>query len=203
MNTVKLVCIASATAFGVEVQNIDGNIVKTMLVESITEQPNPLDIRAKLNQAIEKLGSEYTVVAPSKYKLIGAVTPEKAGLARDALHGYECMQVRDGWTHEAKKRARVAATVEQVLLMKTKTVGAIAVRNNAPTKASIVRTIIAVGLSNKSTTEHIVTEIVKATGFALSLARVYFKENLKKVYGPAVAEVAPEAVDAALALLEA
>lgn len=209
MNIVKLVAIASATHFGVEVQAIDNSVQKVVLVEQIKEQPQPLDIRVKLIAAIEKLGADYTVVAPTRYKLPGTVTAEKAGLTRDALHGYESFAVREEWSPEVKVRQKTTLTVEAALAAKTKTTGAIAVRNGNPTKASIVREIIKTGLSTGNTTEMIVSEIVKACGFAVQLARVYFKENLKKVYAAPqqetapVIDAAPDAVDAAIALLEA
>jgi hypothetical protein len=203
-NIVKLVCIASAVACGVEVLNIEGKVLKTFLVEPITEQPTPEAIRAKLNTAIEKLGSDYTVVAPSRYKLLGAVTAKDAGLPRDALHGYESFQVRDDWTPEIKKRAQAQAlSVEQVLKLKTCTTGAIEARKGKQTKASLVRSIISEGLTSGHSTETMVANIVKATSFAVQLARVYFKENLKKVYAATQELAAAEAAASEAAPAEA
>lgn len=192
-NIVKLVAIASVAAFGIEVQNMEGVVQKTFLVEAITEQPTPEAIRAKLNAAVEKLGEDYVVVAPSKHKLVGTQTAQQAGLPRDALHGYESFQVRENWSPEFKKRASATLTLDAALKATTATTGSIATRKGAPTKASLVRDIIRTGLKANHSTEQMIASIVSATSFAVQLARVYFKENLKKVYGKQEAPAAEPA----------
>jgi hypothetical protein len=178
---VMLVAIASATAFGVEVQNLDKTVRKTMLVEAITEQPTPEAIRAKLEACVTKLGENFIVVAPSKHKIAGTVNAKAAGLDQNALHGYESFQARADWNPEVKKAAKPQLTIEQVAALKTVTTGQILTRNGKTTKAEVARSIIKAGIESGSGVEAMVQSIAAKCEFGMQLARVYFRENLKKV----------------------
>lgn len=186
-NPVQMVCVVSETHIGVEVQDLfTHNPIKMMNIEPNTAgyQVSSATVRALINKAIHAC-IDVTPVAPKRHKL-DAKTPEEIGV-QNAMFDYNCFEWREGWSVAANCTERTATqgkaieSVEAALQMRVSTKGARAERGGKKTKAEVAREIIRAGLAASKTPEQMVAEIAETNGFAINLARVYFKENLRKV----------------------
>lgn len=197
-NPVQLVCVASKTLVGIEVQDV--HTKDTLKIVGIRPNPDGANISAfQIRQLIEEIAAqvtpEYTPVAPSKYKF-SFITSEAVGfgdISIDAIdrdnnitEGYCCFQHRNSLpadcTETVVSSGKPIESIAAALEMRVSTKGARAERGGKPTKAQLIReNILRPGLAANKTPEEMIAEIVSKYDFKLSLARVYFKENIRKV----------------------